>query len=59
MSPSGVCCLPDRYDCAGCSRGSAHGPITRLVSPGDLAVFEDQGGAIEFTAQTDAAFVLG
>ena len=26
---------------------------------GDLAVFEDAGGAIEFEAQTDTAFVLG
>lgn len=26
---------------------------------GDLAVFDDAGGAMEFTAQTDTAFVLG
>ena len=30
-----------------------------VLRTGDLAVFEDAGGAIEFEAQTDTAFVLG
>jgi hypothetical protein len=37
--------------------GSLSAPAT--LATGDLAVFDDQGGAIEFAAQTDVAFVLG
>lgn len=37
--------------------GKLHAPAT--LRTGDLAVFDDAGGAIEFEAHTDTAFVLG